>query len=66
MKCAWEAVKIVMIMVVIKADQRMLLGRVETLIYSFSIKESQVSHWHLILTIGQGGAVLASRRLQDD
>lgn len=55
-----------MIMVVIKADQRMLLGRVETLIYSFSIKESQVSHWHLILTIGQGGAVLASRRLQDD
>lgn len=28
-------------MVVIKADGRMLLGRVEVLIYSFSIKESQ-------------------------
>lgn len=32
-----------MIVVVIKADWRMLLGRVEILIYSFSIRESQAS-----------------------
>lgn len=58
--------KIVMIMVVIKADRRMLLRRVEALIYGFSIKESQASPLQSTLapdTNYGAGWVLASRRL---
>ena len=53
--------KIVMIMVVIKADRKMLLGRVEALIYSFSTKESQASLLQATLapdTKPWGGGVL--------
>lgn len=35
--------KLLMVMVVIKADGRMLLGRAEALFYSFSIEKSQAS-----------------------